>query len=567
MAQEFGVYTPEELTAIAFLIVYIAVIWGIGFYARRYLKGMTEFYIGTRRIPVAVIALYGAAACASGWTFVGQPGATFKFGPVVCIIAISAAMSFPIAAWLFGWKMRVFSERYGLITIPDLMEACYSGKLVRIVSAVGIIIGCTTYLTAQYKALGILLGPMFHIGYHEAVVLGIIIYAVYVTIGGFMAGAWINAIQIALMILATGIILGAGFMFSGGWGNLFSTLAAWETTQKVPLFSLDMSAAVVGIGIGLYLSYAFLFIFGGAGQPHIITKMYALARPEQLKWYAAISAAAFAWVCGGLSFAGLFTRYFWAEGVIDPTWTAMLAKDADYAIIYFSIAHLPAIFVGVVFAAVLAAVFTTSDGFLMMASAGLARDIVHKCIKPDLTPKQEVLIARLFTIVVVIIAVALVWTPPAIIMVLGIWGWGTLASVVFPATVFGVNWKRVTKWGAIAGIIVGLVTAVGMGLLTLNPKVIPFALGTVKYYKTFLLHPGIWGLALSSIIIVVVSLLTKPSPQNQGVIWTEAKGIAPPPPPTSVVQAEKETLYRIAETFPTFKILRQLVAPKQHQKI
>jgi Na+/proline symporter len=558
-------YTFEELVAIAALIVYIAVIWGIAIWARRFIKGMAEFYIGTRRVPVAMIALYGAAAMASGWTFVGQPGSTFQVGPVVCVIAIAAGMSFPISAWLYGWKMRYYSEKYGLITMPDLVEACYGGKLPRIIAAIGIILGSTFYLTAQYKAMGVLLGPLLHVPYHWAVVIGIIIYGVYVFLGGFMAAVYANVIQIAVMLIASFVIFFAGLAFVGGPSNLFSVIAQWEATQPARVFSLDMSACLLGAGIGMYISYIFTFALGGAGQPQVVTKMYALAKPEQLKWYAALSALSFTWVCTTLSFAGLFTRYAWAQGLISPEWVNMLKADVDYAIIWFTLHNLPPVLVGIFYAAVLAAVFTTSDGFLMMSSAGFARDIVHKCIKPDLTRKQEVLLARIFTLIIIIVAIAMVWVPPAIILVLGIWGWGTLAAVTLPAVAIGVNWKRVTKWPGALGILAGLVVAAGMGLLTLDPKVVPFAFGTLKYYQTFFLHPCIWGLLAATVVIVVGSLLTKPTPQNQGVIWTEAKGLAPPPPAASV-EAEKKTLYEIAETFPTFKLLRHLFVTPSRSK-
>ena len=558
-------YTPEELVAIASLIVYIGVIWGIAIWARKFMKGMAEFYIGTRRIPVAMIALYGAAAMASGWTFVGQPGSTFHVGPVVCVIAIAAGMSFPIAAWLYGWKMRYYSEKYGLITIPDLVEACYGGKLPRIMAAIGIIVGCTIYLTAQYKAMGMLLGPLLRVPYQWAVVIGIIIYGVYVLLGGFMAAVYANVIQIFVMLFASLVIFVAGLAFCGGFSNLFGVIAAWEATQPAKVFSLDMSACLLGAGIGVYISYIFTFALGGAGQPHVVIKMYSLAKPEQLKWYAALSALAFTWVCASLSFAGLFTRYAWAQGLISPEWVEMLKADVDYAIIWFTLHNLPPVLVGIFYAAVLAAVFTTSDGFLMMSSAGFARDIVHKCIKPDLTRKQEVLIARIFTLIVLVVAIALVWVPPAVILVLGIWGWATLAATVLPAVAIGVNWRRVTKWPGALGILAGIVVAAGMGVLTLDPRVVPFALGTLRYYQTFFLHPCIWGMLAAAVVIVVGSLLTKPTPQNQGVIWTEAKGLAPPPP-AAFVEEERKRFSEIASTFPTFKLLRRMMATPSQPK-
>jgi sodium/proline symporter/sodium/pantothenate symporter len=406
---------------------------------------------------------------------------------------------------------------------------------------------------------------LLHVPYHWAVVIGIIIYGVYVFLGGFMAAVYANVIQIAVMLIASFVIFFAGLAFVGGPSNLFSVIAQWEATQPARVFSLDMSACLLGAGIGMYISYIFTFALGGAGQPHVVTKMYALAKPEQLKWYAAFSALAFTWVCTTLSFAGLFTRYAWAQGLISPEWVDMLKADVDYAIIWFTLHNLPPVLVGIFYAAVLAAVFTTSDGFLMMASAGFARDIVHKCIKPDLTRKQEVLLARIFTLIIIVVAIAMVWVPPAVILVLGIWGWGTLAAVTLPAVAIGVNWKRVTKWPGTLGILAGLVVAAGMGLLTLDPKVVPFALGTLKYYQAFFLHPCIWGLLAATVVIVVGSLLTKPTPQNQGVIWTEAKGLAPPPPAASV-EAEKKTLYEIAETFPTFKLLRHLFVTPSRSK-
>jgi Na+/proline symporter len=196
---------------------------------------------------------------------------------------------------------------------------------------------------------------------------------------------------------------------------------------------------------------------------------------------------------------GMATRY----GVVELGWPAL--ENPDQASSLFITQVFPPVVQGILFAAIVAAILSTADSFLIVGSSAFSRDIYQKYIFPKyLGGKEkyafdEVWLARGMTFVLGFVPALIIINPPTIIMWLGALGWGIFAASLMSVVVFGLHWNHANRYGAIGAVVVGLIVSVGGGILN------------VGYDVDLVLHPGAWGVVLSVITMIVLSKAT-PSP-------------------------------------------------------
>src|SRR5512136_48113 len=168
-----GQITGIQIEAII-MVVWIVIILAIGLWARTKIKGSGEFMVGGRTIPVWMLGMWSAGAAVSAWAFFGLPGTIYTSGAIFhWALCIPMAAGFCLTVLIMGRWMRVSAKKYGLMTIPDFLGEVYSGKLIRVFAAIGIVIGCVFYATAQFKAIGVLFSALFGLDYITAAALGI----------------------------------------------------------------------------------------------------------------------------------------------------------------------------------------------------------------------------------------------------------------------------------------------------------------------------------------------------------------------------------------------------------
>jgi len=502
------------------IIIWILLIIGLGIYSKKYIKSSGEFMVGGRAIPVWMLGFWSAGAAVSAWAFFGLPGAIYASGPwqhwALCIPMMAG---FPITVLFLGRWMRIAAKKYDLMTMPDFLGAVYGGRLIRIFAAIGIVIGCVFYATAQFKALGILLSTILGIPYVAGAAIGIAISAIYIIIGGFIAGAIINVLNVSMMIVASIIAVGLGYIWTGGYANMLATIAM--ASGGASWANQDVAAA--GAAWNLWISWAFfLSSFGLAGQPQIVQKLYGIKKPSTLWMWGLLGAIVFGITCPAYCYLGVVTKYLTVTGQA-PNIVAVYGSP-DYVIAWLTVYKLGAeapVLGGLLIAGVIAAAWSTVDGFVMMGGAALARDIVNKCFRPNWTDKQLLRALRIGMIIVGILMVIETMFPAELITWLAAIGWAQFAATLTPALLLATIWKGITKWGGTAGVLVGLVVSAGLTLLYRIP------MGTVRFLKMFYLDAGAWGMILGFITIVIVSLVTK---KERGPLYYDIHGIAPPQP-------------------------------------
>ena len=452
---EIGVEYYSQ-TAVLFLVLFALLMVGIGVVASRYQTDQEEYFAAGRRGGLVVIALSMFAAIQSGWGMVGVTGTGSVIGlEYLIVIAVGTPFGFVLSYWLLGRKMRMLGELRDAMTAPDAMYYRFQDERVRLLGIVAVILGCMGYLAAQYAALGIIGALILPVDFFEALLIGLAVVGFYTVIGGMLAAIWSDAIQGAMMVF--GAALTAYFTvtrFPGGVDGMVSTISA----EQPAFFNFTLLGMDGIAGLGLMLSVVVIQLTV-AGQPHATTKFYMIRDVSLLKWGALVTAVSYMltalyWVTAPFVRAGILAGH-----VPDP-------GNPDAALPLALVEFAPDVVVAFVLTSVVAAIMSTSNSFLNLASAAVVHDYFLEHLGRDLTDDQEVLYGRVTTLVVLVAAGVLAATFPGLIFVLGAAGWAIFAAVIFPCVAIAYNWKGATAegalWGGGTGLALTLVLAYGV---------------------------------------------------------------------------------------------------------
>ena len=527
-----GQVTGVQIEAII-IVVWILFILGIGVWSRKRIKGSGEFMVGGRQIPVWMLGMWSAGASVSAWAFFGLPGAIYTSGPVLhWAICIPMMAGFCLTVLILGRWMRVSARKYGLMTMPDFLAEIYGGKWIRVFAAIGVVIACIFYATAQFKAIGVLMSTLLGLDYYSGAALGITVTIIYVILGGFVAGAIINTFNVSMMIIASIIAVALGFIWTNGYVNMVSVV-----TTAVPNF-YNTETGFGGAFWGFWISWAILISsFGLLGQAAVVQKLYGIKKPSTLWLWGFMGAIIFGVTCPAYCYLGVVVKYFAVlPGSTVAAQITALGYGADGVIAWLTTVKLAAespFLGGLLIAGVIGAAWSTIDGFLMMGGAAIARDIIQKCFRPNWTDKQLLFNLRIWMIVVGIIMIIETLFPADIINWLAAIGWAQFAATLAPALIIGVYWKGITKWGGAVGVGVSTFVAFIMTVVWRLPAgpLSPYGMGTVGMIKYFWLDAGAWGMIVGFIAIILVSLVTK---KERGPLYYDIHKL---PPPATVAPA------------------------------
>ncbi len=190
---------------IIMFIVYITGMLLIGYLAYRSTKNFDDYILGGRSLGSVVTALSAGASDMSGWLLMGLPGAIFLAGISESWIAIGLSLG-AYLNWLFvAGRLRVQTEKNNnALTLPDYFTSRFedNSKILRIISAVVILVFFTIYCASGVVAGGLLFESTFNISYEKAMWLGALATIAYTFLGGFLAVSWTDTVQASLMIFA-----------------------------------------------------------------------------------------------------------------------------------------------------------------------------------------------------------------------------------------------------------------------------------------------------------------------------------------------------------------------------
>lgn len=471
-------------TIIGIVVVYLVICILIGIWATGKTKTTGDFLIAGRNLGMFVMAIAAFSSIQSGFGMLGGTGLTFSGGMgFLAGVGIAAPLGFALTWYLVGkrvWKVGDLGEIY---TLGDVVERRYKSRAVRGWLGLAITLGVIGYLGTQVQAMGIIMHTIFGLSPTVGAIIGLAILGFYCVGGGIIAGVYTDLFQGIIMVVVSVLIFFIAINAGGGVQSITDTLKSSDVLLASPFGTYSM------ISIACWI---FLFSFGAAGQPHFITKFLMIKNQKELRWGA--FTAGFSYTLSTLLVIGigLTARALYIRGDFPEL------SSPDEALTVFLTLVADPVVSGLVIAGLLAAIMSTGSSFVTLGASGLVRDIPKAF---GITVKNELLWNRIAVAGLLIVSTLFSLYMDTLVALLGVFGWGTFASAVFPAVVLGLIWKRATKYGAISSIIVGLL---------LN-----FVLEISNKYGILLLPPGVIvgavAFAASIILFIVVSLLTHKS--------------------------------------------------------
>jgi len=441
-------------TLIALAIYFIAML-GIGFYAWRKSTSDSEGYLlGGRDLSPAVTALSAGASDMSGWLMLGLPGAIFASGLGQAWIGIGLVIGAYLNYRLVAPRLRTYTELAGdAITVPDFLEERYHDKSrsLRLISALVIIIFFALYTSAGMVSGGKFAVSALGMDYTTGILLMGGVVVVYTVMGGFLAVSLTDFVQGCIMFLALVMVPIAAYLTLGG--DFGSGLAAAEAAR-----GLSLTQMIGGEVTLVAIISAAAWGLGYFGQPHIIVRFMAIRDVKDMPTARRINIG---WMTVSLIGAIM-------TGFIGAAWFASKGgAPADAETVFLVLAQIlfhPFV-AGFVLAAVLAAIMSTISSQLLVTSSSLTEDIYKTFLKRSASERELVTIGRGAVVLVSIVAGLLALDPDSSILSLVGNAWAGFGAAFGPAILFSLRWKRTTKEGVLAGMVVGALVVIGWVLL------------------------------------------------------------------------------------------------------
>lgn len=495
-----------QLFTIIGLALYALAMAMIGVISYGRSKTLDGFLVGGRKIGAWSTAFAYGSAYFSAVVFIGYAGQHgWNIGIGAIWIGIGNTVIGCLMSWLlFANRTRRMTKKLGARTMPDYFEKRYSSKGMKILASAIIFIFLVPYSAAVYKGLGSLFGAIFP-GVDTWVWMLLIacLTAIYLVAGGYIATAYTNLIQGIIMIVGVVALVIAVLAHDsvGGITGLIQNLSAFESLpgDPNPTTGSQLTSIFGGSAFKFLCFNIMLTSFGTWGLPQMIGKFYAIKDTAAIKRGTVISTI-FCIVIGcGAYLVGSTSRLILGgqlpEGGIDsviPTLLITVLGDGTFGVILLAI----------IMILLLSASMSTLEAVVLNSASAVAVDLIPAVAKKEIPAKKQMLLTRVLCLVFIACSFIFATQNIPIIVNLMSFSWGVVSGCFIGPYIWGLFSKRITKIGAFAGVLSGLLTVGGATLvITLSAG---FGAAASRSPEM-----GVAAMAISFIVVPVVSLLTK----------------------------------------------------------
>jgi sodium/proline symporter len=462
---------------------YLLCLLVIGIVAYRKTSNLSDYILGGRRLGAWVAALSAGASDMSGWLLLGLPGYAYASGFQAFWLAAGL-----LAGTYFNWRivaprLRVYSQLADdSMTLPEFLNQRFldDSNSIRFIAAFFTLLFFLFYTVSGLVASGKLFNAVFGIPYEWAIVIGMSAILVYTFIGGFLAVSWTDLFQGLLMFIVLLIVPILAINQAGGIAAVNDAI----TQNKPQMFSLFMDDNGDAIGVITILSLL-AWGLGYFGQPHILARFKAIASPSYI---ASARMIGVSW--SGLSMLGAimvgitgYVIFQNGEGLADAEQVFLLLVNQLFT----------PILAGICLAAVLAAIMSTADSQLLVSASVLTEDIYKKLAGRTLSDRHLVWTGRIAVVMLALLATWLARDPQSNVLMLVSYAWGGFGAAFGPTLILALYWRRMNRWGALAGMLAG-------GLIVVVWKQLSGGI--------FDLYELLPGFIVSFCVIIIVSRLT-----------------------------------------------------------
>ncbi len=481
-----------ETGAVVSLTIYFVGMLAIGFYAwRKSTQDIKGYLLGGRDLGPAVAALSAGAADMSGWLLMGLPGAMFLTGLSSSWIAIGLLVGAYLNYLIVAPRLRAHTEQAGdSITVPQFFENRFEDKsrALRAISALVIIIFFTLYTSSGMVAGGKLFESAFGADYTFGLWLTAGVIIIYTVFGGFLAVSLTDFVQGAIMFVALVLVPIVAF------GEVGGPAAASAVVGRVNPAFMDLFGDLGFVAIVSSLAWG----LGYFGQPHIIVRFMAVRSIRDVPLMRRIGMS---WMV--VTLLGALTTGF--VGLAYATARGLQVADPETIFILLSDLLFHPLITGFLLAALLAAIMSTISSQLIVSSSSLTEDFYRSWLRRDASERELVTVGRISVVLVSLIAIFMAYDPDNSILGLVANAWAGFGAAFGPIVLLSLTWKRMTRNGALAGMVLGAATV----LFWIYAPVLEggAALTTIIYEM-------VPGFIVCAAVTIIVSLLDRPPPET-----------------------------------------------------
>ena len=467
------------LVKVLLLIVFFAVMIGIGVYTRKHATDVNGFVLGSRSAGPWITAFAYGTSYFSAVVFVGYAGQFgWKYGIASTWIGLGNAILGSLLAWfVLGRRTRVMTQHIDAKTMPDYFGKRYNSDALKIAASVITFVFLIPYTASVYNGLSRLFGMAFDIPYSTVVIIMAVLTGLYVILGGYMATAINDFIQGIVMLFGICAVIYSVLNGQGGFYSSLSKLAA-----QVPVEGDVIKVAGDGIFASFFgpdplnlLGVIILTSLGTWGLPQMVGKFYAIKSEKSIKTGMIVSTAFAVVVSGGCYFLGGFGRLF--SDKID------IATGGYDSIIPTMLSTLPDILIGIVIVLVLSASMSTLSSLVLTSSSTITIDFLGTTVLKKTAEKKQVI-----SVIIALNKDSI----PNIAQLMG-YSWGALAGAFLAPFMYGLYWKKVTKASVWASFIFSIIVTVT---------------NMIWGYIQSPINAGAFTMLVSLIIVPVISLIT-----------------------------------------------------------
>jgi sodium/proline symporter len=465
---------PGRVWYVAVIIFYMVLMMFIGWIAARTTKNEDDYWVGGRRFGIGVLSGTFGATFISAVTMLGSPSWGYRIGWSFWNIAHGT--------WVGPLIMVVTAHyfvRFVSYTVPDILEARY-GATARPLAAVVTLFGSFGYTGLQTMAMGTVLSGIMDWDLTWSIILSAGVVIAYTVWGGMLAVAWTDCVQFVWLLFGMFVTAIVGAQAVGGLSAMNAKIAAIGQGYISPTGPYGSFWILLGMAVA--------FGFGNPSQPSYLVRAFSAKNIASIRIALGVGTMANVLCIGAGVVIGMAARILLGEGIkpYDNVFPAMVVK----------LFH--PILGGFIIAAIIAAIMSTADSFLLVSGVTISHDFYQRYVNPDASQQQLIRVSQWTTLIVGAAGLILALTYAQGVMSLGAYVFGTVAAGFFVPLYIGLFWRRANSVGGCSAIVIGFLGTFFFTYFKWIPK----------------LHPIIIGVILSAIAYVIGTYLARPEPER-----------------------------------------------------
>lgn len=443
------------VTKVLILCLYFSILFIIGIAASKKVKGLSDFYVGGKKLGYWFVAFSARVTGESGWLILGLTGMGAVSGISAYWVVLGELIGVGLSWFFMAKPFKNLTDKYDSITVPDFLESHFKTKnhKLRIIAATTLSVFVVIFVSSQIDITGKAFEALLGINYFVGALIGFVIVVVYIYFGGFVAVVWSDFFQGIMMFFGLIILPIAGFWYIGSGANF------WEGIRQIDPALMNIWGGDPDSWMNAATIFGFAMIgLGFLGAPHIYVRFIAIKDEREIdhgKWVAVI----FTLLTDAAAVTiGIIGRYLFTEAGQDPE--AILGVAGENVLVLLVNTIFPLVIIGIYTAIVLSAIMSTIDSLLIVASSAITRDFYQKIFNPEVPDNQLTKLSRIVTIIMSLIALVIaisvaVLSPDRTVFWFAIFGWSGIAATFCPMMILALFWKRYNSYGAMVSMLVG----------------------------------------------------------------------------------------------------------------